>query len=225
METSQPVTDTTQFELAKSLLALENQLKGGIGWFYWIAGLSLINTVIFLTGGSLTFVAGLGLTQIVDYFAYGIALELSGTLAVIIRGMGAAVSVFFALLFILCGYFGRKRLRWVVVAGFIVYALDAVIVVAFGDWYSFLFHLLALFGLFRGFKAIKALNELEKAHAAGDILAIRTHLEQSAKIYGQGNPSIDPAKRKARFLRFTLFVVAFSSIFLILPLVLIFMNK
>ncbi|PKO12066.1 MAG: hypothetical protein CVU39_25955 [Chloroflexi bacterium HGW-Chloroflexi-10] len=225
METSQPVTDTTQFDLAKSLLALENQLKGGIGWFYWIAGLSLINTAIFLTGGSLTFVAGLGLTQIVDYFAYGFSLELSGTLAVIIRGMGAAVSVFFALLFILCGYFGRKRIRWVVIAGFIVYALDAVIVVAFGEWYSFLFHLLALFGLFRGFKAIKALNELEKAHAAGDISVIRTHLEQSAKIYGQVNPSIDPAKRKARMLRFTLFIVGLFSIPVIYLVIMILVNK
>src|SRR5438552_15642153 len=36
--------------------ALEKQLKGGGSWFYWIAGLSLVNTVIALSGSGTRFI-------------------------------------------------------------------------------------------------------------------------------------------------------------------------
>ena len=35
------------------------QLKSGANWFYWIAGLSLINSAIFVFGGNVNFIAGL----------------------------------------------------------------------------------------------------------------------------------------------------------------------
>ena len=46
--------------------ALLAQLRSGANWFYWIAGLSVVNSLIFAFGGKVSFIAGLGLTQIVD---------------------------------------------------------------------------------------------------------------------------------------------------------------
>src|ERR1044071_6443875 len=42
---------------------LEKQLKGGGSWFYWIAGLSLVNSVLALSGSETRFILGLGITQ------------------------------------------------------------------------------------------------------------------------------------------------------------------
>src|SRR5437016_14082822 len=41
---------------------LEKQLKSGGSWFYWIAGLSLINSAIALSGSGMRFILGLGVT-------------------------------------------------------------------------------------------------------------------------------------------------------------------
>ena len=53
----------TQPTLDPALLA---QLKSGANWFYWIAGLSVVNSLIFAFGGHTSFIAGLGLTQLID---------------------------------------------------------------------------------------------------------------------------------------------------------------
>src|SRR5215471_16932506 len=42
------------------------RLKSGASWFYWIAGLSLINSVVSFTGSSWRFILGLGITQLFD---------------------------------------------------------------------------------------------------------------------------------------------------------------
>jgi len=41
---------------------LQNQAKSGANWFYWIAGASLVNTIIFLFNGRVSFIIGLGIT-------------------------------------------------------------------------------------------------------------------------------------------------------------------
>jgi len=40
--------------------------QSGARWFWWIAGLSLINTVLIHTGSDLSFVVGLGITLMAD---------------------------------------------------------------------------------------------------------------------------------------------------------------
>ena len=47
-------------------LALERQITNGANWFFWIAGLSLINSVLHLAGVSISFLIGLGLTELID---------------------------------------------------------------------------------------------------------------------------------------------------------------
>lgn len=70
---SAPLTpDPSSTEAAQSLAALRN----GTAWFFWIAGLSLVNAVITHAGSDLSFVAGLGVTQVIDALAIVAAAEL-----------------------------------------------------------------------------------------------------------------------------------------------------
>jgi hypothetical protein len=127
---------------------LEKQLKGGGSWFYWIAGLSLVNSVMALSGKATRFILGLAVTQIFDELAQRTALLAA---AVVLDLLTAAVFVFF-------GVFANKRHTWSFIVGMALYALDGLIYLIAQEWLGVGFHAFVLFCLFRGFKACRALN-------------------------------------------------------------------
>src|SRR4051794_40879026 len=55
--------------LESKIQSLVQQGRNGANWFYWIAGLSLVNSVILLTGGNTFFFIGLGVTMMADAIA------------------------------------------------------------------------------------------------------------------------------------------------------------
>jgi len=130
---------------------LEKILKGGGSWFYWIAGLSLVNSVMALSGSPTRFVLGLGVTQIFDELGQGMGSSAGLAVAVVLDLLAAAVFVFF-------GVFANKRHTWSFIAGMALYALDGLIFLIVQNWLGVGFHAFALFCLFRGFKACRALN-------------------------------------------------------------------
>ena len=130
---------------------LEKQLKGGGSWFYWIAGLSLVNSVMALSGSSTRFILGLGITQIFDELAQGMGSGAGLAVAVVLDLLAAAV-------FVLFGVFANKRHTWSFIVGMALYALDGLIYLIAQDWLGVGFHAFVLFCLFRGFKACRALN-------------------------------------------------------------------
>ena len=123
------------------------QMKSGASWFYWIAGLSLINSAVAFTGGSWRFIFGLGITQEVDaFFAGGVALVLNlGVLAT----------------FVVFGVFAHKGHLWAFIVGTVLFALDTVIFLYRKDWIGVALHALVLFFLFRGAKACVDLNRAD----------------------------------------------------------------
>ena len=64
---------------------LERAVSGGASWFYWIAGLSLVNSAIVLFGGQWNFIVGLGVTQIIDAIASVVAQELGSSASMIAK--------------------------------------------------------------------------------------------------------------------------------------------
>ncbi len=139
--------------------ALRHQLKSGANWFYWIAGLSLINSMISLFDGNWNFAAGLGITQIFDGIArFGVE-----------EGGGSWIKiVFFTLdlvvagMFILLGVFANRVQSWAFVVGMTLYALDGVLLIFAGDILGIVIHAVALYFLFRGFSAARQMVQLEK---------------------------------------------------------------
>lgn len=139
---------------------MENRLKSGVNWFFWIAGLSLVNTVTYLFGSSLIFVIGLGVTQIVDGVMSWLAMQV-GQGGAVVRVIGVVIDIFIAGVFVLFGVLGRKRLYWAVLLGMVLYAVDGVILLLFKDLLGAAFHAWALLGIWGGLKAIKELKLLD----------------------------------------------------------------
>lgn len=50
-----------QVQAAVARVELQKRANSGAGWFFWIAGLSVVNSAISLLGGGWSFVLGLGI--------------------------------------------------------------------------------------------------------------------------------------------------------------------
>lgn len=144
--------------------ALENKFRKGIGWFFWIAGLSIVNTISYLSGAKFAFVVGLGATQFVDGLMAGISTQLVQS-ATLVRAIGVGIDLVIAGVFVLFGYLGRKRNRGMIVAGMVLYVADAILLAVFKDFMSVVFHAIALAAIWGGLKALDQLEALERPPA------------------------------------------------------------
>jgi len=188
MEQPSNLTDTTQIAVAKKMLTLENRIKGGTSWFFWIAGLSVLNSIIFFTGGSIVFVVGLGTTQLIDGILSVVVNEINSGAGIVVRVIGFGLDILFAGIFLACGVYGRKRVQWVIVAGMILYGLDGIISLLFGDWLGLFFHVFALAGLWQGKKAINELALLEKSLSTGDQESLQKLMTAKSPFDTEINP-------------------------------------
>ena len=128
--------------------ALETRRRSGGQWFYWIAGLSLINTVLAVSGQTWRFILGLGITQLVQ------ELGQQGATANMKAGIvGLAVIG----LFVFLGQRAVLGYRWAFVVGMVLYALDGVIFLLVQDWAGAGFHAFALVMIQRGYSAARQL--------------------------------------------------------------------
>lgn len=147
-----PFTQTETAPIDRAIIAQSDSvITGGAGWFWWIAGLSVVNTIMIHSGTDRSFVIGLGFTLVAD----AIFKEMK-VLAFIIDAIALATFVGF-------GFLSRKGHLWAFVTGIVLYTLDAGIYVLGQDWMSVAFHGLALFYMIRG---AKTLREALKAAAA-----------------------------------------------------------
>ena len=125
------------------------QMRSGGSWFYWVAGLSLINSFAALSGSTWRFIIGLGITQMIDSF--GNRLGEGGKAVVLLLDLLAAG------IFILFGVFAVKGHRWAFIVGMVLFALDGLIFLFVRDWLGVGFHVFILYCLFRGFTACQHL--------------------------------------------------------------------
>lgn len=144
-----------QVEAIHQRILKQKAHSNGAGWFYWIAGLSLLTSIISLSGGTWSFLAGLGITQVFD----GIALALKNSGAGDwVKGFSLSLDLLAAGTFILLGVFARKGARAAYITGMVLYSLDAVILLAFREWFGAGFHAFALVQIWIGFSALRWLN-------------------------------------------------------------------
>lgn len=130
-------------ELSPAPVALSNDavspsVQSAARWFYWIVGLSVINTVMAMSGSQTSFVMGLAMTAVID--------ALFSEMRIVAFAIDAVVLAFFV-------FVGMQAVRgrlWAFYLGIVVYAIDALIYLAFGDWMPVAFHGLALFFIARG---------------------------------------------------------------------------
>jgi hypothetical protein len=131
----------------------QRQVRRGASWFYWIAGLSLFNSISALCNWSIGFYLGLGITQFIDGLlghAGGIGTAIALTLDLVAVG-----------LLVLFGIFANKFHAWAFIVGMILLALDTIVVglsalLIPSEWIGVGLHAWALFSIFTAFKASRA---------------------------------------------------------------------
>lgn len=124
------------------------RLHSGARWFYWVAGLSLVNSLASLAGQKWRFVLGLGITQLGDALAVH-----SG------RGIGvvAVLDAVIVASFVLLGRFAQQGRVWAFGVGAAIYALDGLIFLGLRDWVGVAFHVFVLVMTVRGLDAARRL--------------------------------------------------------------------
>lgn len=153
---------TSQDNFAIERENYQSQLANGANWFYWIAALTLITTLIQVFGGNFSFAIGLGITQIVEGISQGASEELGGGMG-IVRMIGIIIQVAFIAIFALFGFLANKAWTWVFIVGMVVYALDGLIFVFAGSIIGIIIHVVALYYLFMGVSAAWNLNKLGRS--------------------------------------------------------------
>lgn len=129
-----------------SMYSKEADMRRGADWFFWVAALGVINTLLVTLSGLANTVFGLGATRAVDEYLR------AGTLAPVSIA-GLPINLAIAGLFAFLGYYARKGHDKIFVLGIFLYAVDAMITVGFRDFFGFGFHLVALFFLTKGLLA------------------------------------------------------------------------
>lgn len=124
--------------------------------------MSVINTVVTLSGGDFHLVYGLGITDLVNALAQragfgGIILD------VVINGIAIGS-------FVLFWRFARQGHRWAFLVGMTFYLLDALILLPLkGSLLNIAFHAYALYGLFAGYQATNLLAKLNATGVNSDV--------------------------------------------------------
>jgi hypothetical protein len=141
-------------------LRAEQIVKNGAGWFLAIAGLSILNSVLTMSGARFHFIFGLGITEIVD--AVGRQSGATGS------ALGLVVNLFIAGFFLWFWYFGRKGEKWAFLTGMALYAVDGLLLIPFRDLLGLAFHAYALYRIYNGMQGIPVLQEIQRRLAPAD---------------------------------------------------------
>jgi hypothetical protein len=137
-------------------------MQSGARWFYWIAGLSMVNSIAASLNSQWSFLAGLGVTQFISGLGLGLSEDLGGAANVIALILNALVAAFFVFL----GVFAGKGHMWAFIIGLVVYVLDGLVFLALQLWLPLAFHVFVFYCLYKGLSANRKLRQLEAENIA-----------------------------------------------------------
>jgi hypothetical protein len=118
-------------------------VRSAARWFWWIAGLSLVNIVMFQSGSQTSFVMGLGITTVSDVVYAGNKV------------VGFVIDAIALGFFVWVGFQAQSAKLWAFYLGVTVYVLDALIYAYVQDWMPVAFHGLAIFFIVKGILALQ----------------------------------------------------------------------
>jgi hypothetical protein len=141
-----------------SLADAQRSVRSSGSWFWWVAGLSVVNSVATMLEAKYGMMLGLGITQILDVLVFygldGNAADPGMTARVVhLVLVGLVVGFFVAI-----GHFARRGVVAAFVVGMLAYALDAMVFVVAADWIAVGFHAFVLFWLWGGLATQRAIN-------------------------------------------------------------------
>lgn len=139
----------------QEIAAANPLVRSGARWFWWIAGLSVVNIAMFQSGSHTSFVMGLAITQIFDAVFVGN------------KAIGFAIDAFTLGFFVYMGLLAQEGKLKGFYLGIGMYVIDALIYATFADWMPVAFHVLAIFFISKGAMALRdGLNTMPAPAAA-----------------------------------------------------------
>jgi hypothetical protein len=153
------------------IAALRQSGLRGANWFFWVAGLSIVNSLVAHGGGDRYFVVGLGVTLVVDGIAKAVGEQHANLQSgVTAFAIGFAVTVAIAVSVV--GLLSRKGYLIPFAIAMVCYLFDGLIFLMFGDFLSVAFHAYALVCMWAGFSAFRQIKAIEADMPAADPLNI-----------------------------------------------------
>lgn len=137
-------------------------LKNGANWFYWIAGLSVVNSAIYVFGSKVNFISGLAITRLIDLIADA---SVSGGSPRVMRGVAIGLDLILVTIFALLGYYAKKAINAVFIGGMVLYLIDGLLSLFFGSLFAVGLHVLILILIFKGFMASREINRIREHNA------------------------------------------------------------
>ncbi|MEP7336687.1 MAG: hypothetical protein ABI977_02900 [Acidobacteriota bacterium] len=142
------------------LAVLTQRLNSAASWFYVLAALSVVNSLIATFGGTIRFIFGLGITSVVDAIIAGTEVGAAGTIISLVFTLAMAG------LFVVFGFLSKKGYHWAFIIGMVIYLLDGLLLLLPGDYLGAAFHAYVLFRLYQGLAASRKLSELKQNQSA-----------------------------------------------------------
>lgn len=162
MTTGEQTMEKSDKRLVEEQIKIENQFKSGANWFFWIAGLSIINSASYLTGSSWHFIIGLSVTQFID----GVARSIHGPYGNMFRMIAFMMDLGFVALFASLGLWAKQKSSTGFILGMILYGFDSLMLLLIGSVIGIVFHVLALVFIFRGLQSLQKMEEQASAAVA-----------------------------------------------------------
>ena len=141
----------------------------GARWFNWVAGLSLVNSLLFIFGEKWHFCIGLAFTDVVN----AVLIELSGG-SVIAKVVAFVIDALFAGVFAGLGWLALRRQHWAYIVGLVLLCIDGALCALCQDWMSTAFHGWAAFAIYNGLRASMSLGKLVPAGATAAAAAAQS---------------------------------------------------
>ncbi|WP_068471602.1 hypothetical protein [Saccharicrinis aurantiacus] len=129
----------------------EKQIKSAASWFFWIAGLTLMNSIYQYLDCGQIFIFGVGLNQIIEAALYE-SSEVKSILFLI-------PSILTSGIFVLIGVKARKKIKGAFLAGLIIYSIDSLLYLSVGGYLSFGLHCFVLFMVYKTLEASKLMTK------------------------------------------------------------------
>lgn len=169
-------------------------------WFYIIAALSIINSILLYFNANIFFIFGLSTTQFVDGIVYGVTGFFS-PLALI-------PNIIIAGLFVLFGFYASKLKKWAFITGIFFYGLDALLSLLAEDWSGIIFHIIVFIILINGLASLKKINKNLTPEGLTQDIGEKAAPESSPEI----PEIIEGYKKLKRKQLISIFVLVFSMI-------------
>ena len=140
---------------------LAAKYRSGANWFYWIAGLTIVTSIMSYTGADWRFLISLGTTQLIDALANVMSAELGGAPKIV----ALVLDLILTGVFVVFGVLANKKFLWAYILGMAVFVIDGLVSLLVQDWVGVIAHVVVLVFMVPGFMAGRKLVEIEQMMA------------------------------------------------------------